>query len=372
MLAAMRRPYQLVFASVLLGALGTLAASTRSSDPLAAEIARWSQYLKSNTSQDEMWLQIKEGSDAAMARVESAMKDGRRLLALQRLAAVGPNLASAEYLASLTAEQRKSDADFEAAWKSAGRELGAEIAAPSPKAFDGVAPAAVRGVGEASLAQVRVFYDASLEYERNTMPDAGYFYLGLAKAQSDFAGFCRTLSKPSGLRPPPLRSVAPELDALEGELLAAYRPPASIDRHSDFIAASAALKEARELDAAGAPLRGHASVSAGRAALRAADGPGARHDERPGRTEARRSRAAPGGPRRRRRPEPRPHLPGVGPGGRRGFDGVGRAAGPGFGRAHERAAALLRRSGAREGRSARPRAGGHRHARPVAVHLKPL
>ena len=268
MLAAMRRPYQLVFASVLLGALGTLAASTRSSDPLATEITRWSQYLKSNTSKDEMWLQIKEGSDAAMARVESAMKDGRRLLALQRLAAVGPNLASSEYLASLTAEQRKSDTDFEAAWKSAGRELGAEIAAPSPKAFDGVAPAAVRGVGEASLAQVRVFYDASLEYERNTMPDAGYFYLGLARAQSDFAGFCRTLSKPDGRRPPPLRSLAPELDALEGELLAAYRPPASIDRHSDFIAASAALKEARELDAGG--LRYGATLRYLQAALRCA------------------------------------------------------------------------------------------------------
>ena len=144
MLAAMRRPYQLVFVSLLLGALGTLAASTRSADPLEAEITRWSQYLKTNTSKDEMWLQIKEGSDAAMARVEAAMKDGRRLLALQRLAAVGPNLASSEYLASLTAEQRKSDTDFEAAWKSAGRELGPELGPPSPSALNGVAPAAVR------------------------------------------------------------------------------------------------------------------------------------------------------------------------------------------------------------------------------------
>ena len=179
------------------------------------------------------------------------MKDGRRLLALQRLASVGPNLASAEYVASLSPEQRKSDAAFEAAWKKAGRDLAADLRPPSPSAFEGVAPAAVRGVAEASLAQVRVFYDASLVYERSTMPDSGYFYLGLARAQHDFAEFCRGLSKPSGSRPPPLRSLAPELDALEGELLAAYRPPASIDRHSDFIAASATLKEARELDSAG-------------------------------------------------------------------------------------------------------------------------
>src|SRR5262245_56221334 len=212
---AMRRPYHLVFASILVGALGALA-STRSADPLAAEVARWSEYLKTNTSTDEMWLQIKEGSDAAMARVESAMKDGRRLLALQRLATVVPNLESSEYLASLSPEARQSDAAFETAWKAAGRELSAELQAPKPSALAGVAPAAVRAMGEASLAQVRVFYDASLEYERNTMPDAGYFYLGLARAQRDFAEFCRGLSKSTGMRPPPLRPLAAELGALEG------------------------------------------------------------------------------------------------------------------------------------------------------------
>jgi hypothetical protein len=248
---SMRRPSYLVLASVLVGAIGALAAGTRSADPLAAEVERWSQYLKANTSNDEMWLQIKEGSGPAMARVESAMKDGRRLLALQRLAAVVPNLESAEYLTSLSPEARRSDEAFEAAWKAAGKELSADLRAPSPSALQGFVPAAVRGVGEASLAQVRVFYDASLEYERNTMPDSGYFYLGLAKAQRDFAAFCRSLSKSTGTRPPPLRSLRPELDALEGELLAAYRPPASIDKHPDFIGASAAVKEARELDAAG-------------------------------------------------------------------------------------------------------------------------
>jgi hypothetical protein len=265
---SMRRSSHLVFASILLGALGALAASTRSADPLAAEIARWSQYLKTNTSTDEMWLQIKEGSGAGMARVESAMKAGRRLLALQRLAAVAPNLESAEYLASLPAEARQSDAAFETAWKNAGRELAPALRPPSHASFEGVAPAAVRGVGEASLAQVRVFYDASLEYERNTMPDSGYFYLGLAKAHSDFAEFCRGLSSPAGRRPPPLRSLTGELDALEGELLAAYRPPASIDKHPDFIGASAALKEARELDAAG--LTYGATLRYLQAALRAA------------------------------------------------------------------------------------------------------
>ena len=248
---AVRRSHHLVLASLLLGALGALAASSRAADPLAAEIERWDTYLKTNTSKDEMWLQIKDSSEAALARVQEAMKGGWRLLALQRLGAVAPNLESSEYLASLSAEQRKSDAAFEEAWKKAGSSVPGARKPPAPTAMQGVVPAAVRGMGEASLAKVRVFYDASLEYERNTMPDAGYFYLGLAKAQGDYAELCRSLSRPSTLRPPPLRSLGPELDALEGELLAAYRPPASIDKHKDFIAASAALKEARELDAAG-------------------------------------------------------------------------------------------------------------------------
>ena len=98
---------------------------------------------------------------------------------------------------------------------------------------------------------MRGYYEASLDYGRSTMPDSGLFYLGTAQAQRNFAAFCRSLPSGAPLPPPAVRSLAPELDALEGRLLAAYRPPASIDRHVDFIVTSASLKEARELDAAG-------------------------------------------------------------------------------------------------------------------------
>ena len=48
-----------------------------------------------------------------------------------------------------------------------------------------------------------------------------------------------------------MRAPGADADALERRLLALYQPPASIDRHSEFISASSALKEARELQAAG-------------------------------------------------------------------------------------------------------------------------
>jgi hypothetical protein len=76
-------------------------------------------------------------------------------------------------------------------------------------------------------------------------------YLGAAQAQREFVDFCRMLSwAPQGSRPP-VRPLGPELDKLESELLEAYRPPAAIDRHSEFIAASSTLKEARELEESG-------------------------------------------------------------------------------------------------------------------------
>jgi hypothetical protein len=141
-------------------------------------------------------------------------------------------------------------AAFEAEWAKLGKELAPDLKTPSPGALAGVTPAAVRAVGEAALPQVRTFYDASLEYGHNTMADAGFFYLASARSQKDFVAFCRSLSRPApgGEKDPALRSIAGEIDALEDDLLALYRPPASIDKHGAFITASATLKEAKELD----------------------------------------------------------------------------------------------------------------------------
>jgi hypothetical protein len=237
------------------------------SDPLAAEIQRWSIYVRTNASKDELWEQVKEAVQPALTGAERALSDGRRLLALQKLAAVWPNVAATVYVAEHPGPESREEAAFEAEWARMGRILQSDLGTTSPRAFDGVRPAAVRAVAEAALPQVRVFYEASLEYGRSTTPDFGLFYLGSARAQREFAAFCRTLSFPAPRRAPPLRSLAGELDALETTLLSAYRPPASIDRHSEFITVSSALKEARELDAAG--LRHGALLKYLQAALRA-------------------------------------------------------------------------------------------------------
>jgi hypothetical protein len=230
-----------------------VAATTPSSpsDPLAAEVARWSEYVRTNSSTDPMWLQVKDGMARAIAQAEGDLRAGRRLLALERLADVEPDLEASMYLGGLSPAERGTDEAFEAAWMAAGKDLARDLGPPSPAALVGVQPAAVRAIGETAIPAVRAYYEASSEYGRNTMAEAGLFYLGVARGQLGLAALCRKISVSSARRPPPLRSIRGEIDDLEGELLAAYRPPASIDRHKDFIAASATLKEARELDAAG-------------------------------------------------------------------------------------------------------------------------
>lgn len=234
-----------------LAAVAVTGGSNASHDPLAAEIDQWNVYVKSNSSKDETWIQVKKSAEPLLAGAEEARRSGRRLLALQRLGTARAPLSASRYLDGFSAEQQKDAAAFEAEWSRMGAAMRDSLGAIPAGVLDGVDPAAVRAMGEAALPQVEAYYEASLEYGRNTMAQYGLFYIGSAQAQRDFVAFCRSLSVPSRLPEPPLRSLAPEIDRLEGKLLSAYHPPASIDRHSEFIAASATLNEARELDIAG-------------------------------------------------------------------------------------------------------------------------
>ena len=224
------------------------AAQMPAPDRLAAEIARWSARVADTSRTDDIWVQVRGGSAAALDQATQALKDGRRWYALDRFAAARANLAAAEFVGSQPADVRTSMGPFEAAWTRVGAAFGA-IVNPRPAAstLSDVGPAAVRAEAEAALAQVRTYYETSLQYGQNTTAASGLFYLGLAEAQRQFVALARTLGeRPRGTLP--VRSLATEIDALQTSLLTAYVPPASIDRHDDFIAASAAIKEARELD----------------------------------------------------------------------------------------------------------------------------
>jgi hypothetical protein len=270
----MKRPRSLRPAALMVCAVSVLFLSKKSlsssspdtPDPLAAEIARETAVLKSLPDSDDMLKQLHDAAGPVLARADEALRVGRRLLALQRLAPAYTNVAAAEYLRALPAPARDASG-FEAEWARRGLEL-----TGSRPSAEGLEPAAVRALAEAAIPQVKIFYDASLEYGRSTMAEAGLYYIGSAKGQLAFVEFARALREPAAGTAPRLRSLAPEIDAFEKQVLAAYKPPASIDRHAEFIAASASLKEARELDAVG--LRYGALLRLLQAALRFAPPPG--------------------------------------------------------------------------------------------------
>jgi hypothetical protein len=237
--------------AAVLAAPVTRAIPANRDDALAAEVARWSAFLRTNPATGDLWKQIKQGSEPALARTQKALDERRPLLAWLRFAPAHEGLAAGRYLGERTAGQRTNAGEFEAEWKRMGGVLRPHLSPPSPDALEGVHPAFLRALGEAALPQARVYYDASLDYGRSTTPESGLYYLGAAQSARDFAELIRRLSAPAGPAAPRLRSPAGEIDALEGEMLAAYRPPLSIDKHREFIGASAALKEARELEAAG-------------------------------------------------------------------------------------------------------------------------
>jgi hypothetical protein len=222
-------------------------------DPLAAEIARWSSVIVSDTTTDPLLLEVRKSGQTALRQAEDALRQGRRLVALERLAAARQQLGAALYVSERPAAERKELPAFEAEWKRVGGVMRDAIT-PGGRTEGLLAtarPALARALAELSMSQARVSYAAALEYGRNTEPQYGLYYLGTAQAQRSFVEFARGVPTPAGERAPQLRSLRPEIDGLQALLLAAYRPPASIDRHSEFIVASSALKEAREQDAAG-------------------------------------------------------------------------------------------------------------------------
>src|SRR4051794_31600537 len=135
-------------ASAILAACGFIgvaasSSTSRSADPLADDIARWSKFLAADRSADEMWKELKEATAPAMARTEEAMRDGHWYLALQRLAPARGNLDAQVYMDAVAAKQRGDLGAFEAEWSRLGKTLALDLRAPSPAALDGVTPAAV-------------------------------------------------------------------------------------------------------------------------------------------------------------------------------------------------------------------------------------
>ncbi len=231
-----------------LPAAGSLKAQP--ADPVRVEIVQWLAVVEKAAGKGPLWDQVKPGAEGALRQALVAADSGRPSFALERLGAARALLVAATYVADRPADVRKGGAAFEGEWRRMATSLGPALRPPVPGALSAVPSSAARALAEVAALQIKVNYDAGIEYGRATDADSGLFYFGHAQAQQEFVAFAQRLPGRAQATPA-LRSPAPDADALERRLLSLYQPPASIDRHAEFISASSALKEARELQAAG-------------------------------------------------------------------------------------------------------------------------
>jgi hypothetical protein len=204
-------------------------------DPLVRTIERLNHEVDATTKRD------------AQPRLDAASKalaERRRMLAIYQTATVLPMIEAAKFANARPEAERNSEASFEKAWKS-------EDALRQMETLPPLEPSLLRAFAEGSILRSRNFYNASLDYARSTTPDSGFYYLGRAHGERALITALQTFSTVSRAPAPKVRSLAPDIDALQHILLTAYKPPASMNRHDEFITASAVLKEARELDEAG-------------------------------------------------------------------------------------------------------------------------
>ncbi len=268
----MRRSTPLVCLSL---ALASLAGSRRCAaqsevrtDELGVAIGHWSSFLARTDCMREDFQQVRQGGQPIAAIAARSLAGGRRLAALYRLASLQDLVGGMEFeLAHLDASALDL-ARVESTWREEEKALADSLGIVDARAFAEVEPLAVRAIAEAAAGQVRGYFEASLDYARATIPETGLYYIGAARAERDLAALARRLHEATHGDPPTLRRIAGDIDDLERELLAAYVPPASLERNREFISAHSALQDARTFDAAG--LHAAAMLRYLQAAVRAA------------------------------------------------------------------------------------------------------
>jgi hypothetical protein len=170
-------------------------------------------------------------------RASAAIESGRLYLALYELEPAWEHT----FASAFARDAGASDiAAFTARWKAAGEpRRGAALTA---------GPVVAEAFASAAETRGPATYRASLPYAQDSDVTSGWYYLGESRAVGAFASFVRALPWPSAPPRPAIRSIAPELDALDAEVTGAYK---KMDRsqHPAYVGTSVTLKRARAAEA---------------------------------------------------------------------------------------------------------------------------
>ena len=241
----------LASAALAFATLGLLcpARAQNASQQIQQHIEEAEKRVNGGPDSDQNWKEAKPNMLQALTAARENVAAGRSLLALAQLRAVVTELTGLETLAGNPQIVRGGSPAFEKEWKRSDVELAKYEKHYRNGHWEGK-PAALRALAEASWIESRALYEASRPYAAATEIQYGLYYLGESRGNAEYALFCLDLNLPSTKPAPAYRSLAPEIEVLQNRVIAAYQPPASIDHHSEFIQLNAAIKTAKELDAA--------------------------------------------------------------------------------------------------------------------------
>ena len=178
------------------------------------------------------------------------LEAGRLYVSLERLAQALDYFRGARSAADLAGTVNDGLPAFEAEWQKVRHDLEG-LTRDLQTGNWTASPAAVRALAEVAAVKAVPLADGGRGFAMSTRPADGLFYLGQAQGEAEFARWCASLKIPRKGREATVRSLLPELLALQQQVNGAFQPPRSIELHSRFIALNATLKLARELDSAG-------------------------------------------------------------------------------------------------------------------------
>jgi hypothetical protein len=223
------------------------ASSNDVSSQIKAEIERLQRSLKDKPITNADMPELGSMIAGPLKDANAAVAAGHLYLALERLGQAEDLLQAARFIDEKAEAIKDSLPAFESEWGKASLQLTALDKSARQRDWKQTT-AAVRAISEAAQGRTLPLLEGGRGFASATKPKDGLLYMGEAQGQAAFAAFVAKLNSPRKGTPFPLRSVLPELQALQEKTNAAFQPPRSVDMHPRFIALNSALKFARELD----------------------------------------------------------------------------------------------------------------------------
>jgi len=244
-----RRKSSLAVVIAAIMALALPAAGQDAASQIRAEAERLQQSLKNKP---VSYPDLPDASTIIANGLKEAIQGesaGRLYFSLEKLCQMTDFLYGARAMTDKTEAVKTGLPAYEAEWEKVSSSVTAVNRQAREKNWTD-SPVALRALSETAQGMTIPLLEGARGFAVSTEPKDGLFNLGQAEGQAEFAAFSTTLHLSRQGAPYPLRSLMPEIEALQEKTTDAFRPPRSIDLHPIFMSLNSALKQARELDAA--------------------------------------------------------------------------------------------------------------------------